>query len=62
MVFRKAIEAIAGTVKGIEFRHWEEFAGFCANSPIGGILDLPNNVSVVKRGKGVVFFTRQNNI
>jgi tRNA(Ile)-lysidine synthase len=45
---RCAIEAVAGRLDNIEYRHWEEIESLMDERPAGSRVDLPNRVSVIK--------------
>ncbi|MFH1245053.1 MAG: tRNA lysidine(34) synthetase TilS [Candidatus Omnitrophota bacterium] len=55
---RLAITRIKGDVRRIDFRHWKELEDMVEKRPKGTIVDLPAEISAVKKEAAIVFYKR----
>ncbi|MBU0503503.1 MAG: tRNA lysidine(34) synthetase TilS [Candidatus Omnitrophota bacterium] len=58
LVLRSIISRVKGDTRSITFRHIRELEDLIINRPINSIVDLPKNVSAVKKKKSLVFYRR----
>lgn len=58
LVLRFGIAAIKGDTRRISFRHIEELEDLIFNRPMNSVVDLPKNVSVVKRKSFLRFYLK----
>ncbi|MDD5156174.1 MAG: tRNA lysidine(34) synthetase TilS [Candidatus Omnitrophica bacterium] len=61
LVLRHHIARLKGDTRSIDFRHIKEIEDLVFNRPPYSIVDLPKNVSVVKKKKHISFYLRAKN-
>ncbi len=58
LVARAAIKELKGNVRSIDYRHWKELEDLVGQRPQNSIVDLPGDISVVKKSENLVFYKR----
>ena len=58
LVVRLTYASIKGNLRKLNFQHLKEIEDLIFNRPINSIVDLPENISVQKKKKALIFYTR----
>jgi len=58
MILRSYIAGIKGNTRRIDFQHIREIEELISNRPSGAVVDLPQGISAVKKGKFLSFYRR----
>jgi len=59
LVLRLAVARVQGDMRRITFQHIREIEDLILRRPAKSIVDLPQNISVIKRGKALHFYRRK---
>jgi tRNA(Ile)-lysidine synthase len=59
LVLRFNIARLKGDTRAITFKHIQEIEDLVLNRPINSVVDLPKNISVIKKPKNIFFYRRK---